>query len=65
MLGFVYCSALFLHVYQYRHRLRAAYGHDFWDGAKKTVAAFWDGQARIWHGEYHIYTPGILYAKGI
>lgn len=50
LLLFLYCSALFLHVYQYRHRLRAAYGKDFWDGAKKTVAAFWIGQSRIWHG---------------
>ena len=54
LLGFLYCSALFLHVYQYRHRLRTAYGQDFWDGAKKTVGAFWDGQARIWHGKLHI-----------
>ena len=55
VLLFVYCSALFLHVYRYRHRLRQAYSHDFWLGAKKTVAAFWDGQARIWHGMYWYY----------
>lgn len=53
LLLFVHSCALFLHVYRYRHRLRAAYGHDFWDGAKKTIAAFWYGQSKIWHGEYY------------
>lgn len=47
---FLFGSSLFLHVHNYRHRLREAYSLDFWDGARKTVAAFWDGQARIWHG---------------
>ena len=51
---FLYGSSLFLHVHNYRHRLREAYSVDFWDGARKTVAAFWDGQARIWHGLYII-----------
>ncbi|XP_052776723.1 transmembrane protein 68-like [Mya arenaria] len=47
---FLYCCAIFLHVYQYRQRLHEAYVHDFWDGAKKTVAVFWEAQGRIWHG---------------
>lgn len=46
----LYCCAIFLHVYQYRCRLRDAYAHDFWDGAKNTVAVFWEAQGRIWHG---------------
>ncbi|KAL4235744.1 Transmembrane protein 68 [Mactra antiquata] len=46
----LYCCAIFLHVYQYRHRLRDAYAVDFWGGAKKTVAVFWEAQGRIWHG---------------
>ncbi|CAC5367261.1 Transmembrane protein 68 [Mytilus coruscus] len=50
ILLFFYGMALFLHVHNYRHRLREAYSQDFWDGARKTVSAFWDGQARIWHG---------------
>ena len=63
LLGFLYCSALFLHVYQYRHRLRTAYGQDFWDGAKKTVGAFWDGQARIWHGKLYNLALGLINAE--
>ncbi|OWF44773.1 transmembrane protein 68-like [Mizuhopecten yessoensis] len=50
ILLFLYGSALFLNVYHYRRRLREAYGRDFWDGARKTLAALWDGQARLWHG---------------
>ncbi|XP_071117548.1 DGAT1/2-independent enzyme synthesizing storage lipids-like isoform X1 [Haliotis cracherodii] len=50
LLVFLYASVLFLLVYRQRHRLRDAYAHDFWDGARKTLAALWDGQGRIWHG---------------
>lgn len=46
----VYASALFLHCYRYRHRLREAYHHDFWDGARNMLAVLWDGQGYIWHG---------------
>ncbi|GFN90774.1 transmembrane protein 68-like [Plakobranchus ocellatus] len=31
-------------------KLKAAYDHDFWDGARKTLSAFWIAQGRIWHG---------------
>ncbi|KAK3762046.1 hypothetical protein RRG08_050621 [Elysia crispata] len=31
-------------------KLKAAYVHDFWEGARKTLSAFWIAQARIWHG---------------
>lgn len=50
ILLFLYASALFLNLYNYRQRLREAYERDFWDGARKTLAALWDGQARLWHG---------------
>lgn len=50
LLIFIYASALFLHFYRYRHRLREAYQHDFWDGARNTLAVLWDGQGYIWHG---------------
>ncbi|XP_060605881.1 monoacylglycerol/Diacylglycerol O-acyltransferase-like [Ruditapes philippinarum] len=46
----LYCCAIFLHVYQYRRRLRDAYAQDFWGGARNTVAVFWEAQGRIWHG---------------
>ncbi|KAK3090668.1 hypothetical protein FSP39_013564 [Pinctada imbricata] len=45
-----YASSIFLHVYHYRHSLQEAYTHDFWDGARKTLAALWDAQGWIWHG---------------
>ncbi|XP_074644055.1 DGAT1/2-independent enzyme synthesizing storage lipids-like [Tubulanus polymorphus] len=47
---FLYASALFLYIYQHRHRLRDAYSRDFWDGARDTLAVLWDFQGRIWHG---------------
>ncbi|XP_071117554.1 DGAT1/2-independent enzyme synthesizing storage lipids-like isoform X3 [Haliotis cracherodii] len=65
LLVFLYASVLFLLVYRQRHRLRDAYAHDFWDGARKTLAALWDGQGRIWHGwrllmeVFHV-TPGTV-----
>lgn len=51
ILVFLYASALFLQIFHYRERLRAAYQHDVWDGARKTLAAVWDGQAKFFHGE--------------
>ncbi|KAK3579115.1 hypothetical protein CHS0354_022135 [Potamilus streckersoni] len=50
LLIFFYGSALFLQIYQYRYRLHEAYAHDVWDGARKSVAAVWFAQARVWHG---------------
>lgn len=38
--------------FMYRDRLRNAYEQDFWDGARKTVAALWDAHGWVWHGEY-------------
>nr|XP_022314363.1 transmembrane protein 68-like isoform X2 [Crassostrea virginica] len=50
ILLFLYCSAFFLHLYNYRHNFREAYNHDIWDGARTAIAAAWDAQGRIWHG---------------
>lgn len=58
LLVFIYGSALFLQLYRRRHRLRDAYARDFWNGARNTLAAVWEGQGRIWHGTI----PFILFA---
>ncbi|CAG7724030.1 unnamed protein product [Allacma fusca] len=51
ILVFLYLSCFFLYIYKWhRHRLIEAYEHDFWQGARKTLAAFWDAQGWIWHG---------------
>ncbi|KAK7100332.1 DGAT1/2-independent enzyme synthesizing storage lipids-like [Littorina saxatilis] len=50
ILVFLYASALFLVIFHYRERLRAAYQHDIWDGARKTLAALWSGQGFVTHG---------------
>ncbi|KAK0069383.1 transmembrane protein 68 [Biomphalaria pfeifferi] len=39
-----------LFIYKQRMKLKAAYDHDFWDGARKTLSVFWTAQAKIWHG---------------
>lgn len=51
LLIFLYGNALFVHVYKLRHRLRAAYARDFWDGARSTLASFWDAHGTVWHGK--------------
>ena len=50
MLLFIYASAFFLHLYRLRHTLRSAVQRDHWDGARNVLAAIWDAQGRIWHG---------------
>ncbi|XP_013382530.1 transmembrane protein 68 [Lingula anatina] len=50
IIAFLYASALFLHIYRLRHQLKDAYSQDFWNGARKTLAALWDAQGYIWHG---------------
>ena len=52
----IYASALFLHLYRLRQPLKqavkdAVHRRDFWDGARRILAALWDAQGRIWHGE--------------
>nr|CAD7456934.1 unnamed protein product [Timema tahoe] len=45
-----YLTALILYIYKlHRDRLRHAYETDFWDGARKSVAAVWDAHGWIWH----------------
>ena len=46
----LYASAVFLWVFQYRHDIQEAYQHDFWDGARRTLAAFWDGTGHYYFG---------------
>ena len=46
----VYASALFLHFYRWRHHLKDVYTRDVWEAARHTLAAFWDFQGKIWHG---------------
>ncbi|XP_075231267.1 DGAT1/2-independent enzyme synthesizing storage lipids isoform X2 [Lycorma delicatula] len=46
-----YVTGVILYIYKFhRERLRHAYETDFWDGARKTVAAIWDAHGWIWHG---------------
>ena len=53
----LYASALFLTIYKWRSELHEAYHHNFWDGARQTLAVLWEAQAPVWHGE-------LLYDKG-
>ena len=52
----VYASALFLHLYRLRQPLKTAVQNavqkkDFWDSARRILAAVWDAQGKIWHGK--------------
>ena len=60
ILVFLYASALFLQILPYWKRLRAAYQHDIWDGARKTIAAAWAGQAYIFHGNLLVWYSSCL-----
>ncbi|XP_059175030.1 monoacylglycerol/Diacylglycerol O-acyltransferase-like [Physella acuta] len=70
---FLYLSSLMLFIYKQRMKLKAAYDHDFWDGARKTLGALWWAQARTWHGYeveglHHIPESGpalIIYYHGV
>ena len=46
----LYASSLFMLIYRLRRNIKDAYSLDFWEGARKTVSAFWDAHGRIWHG---------------
>lgn len=59
----LYLSILFLHVYKRKNQLREAYSNNLWDGARKTLAALWDGHGTIWHG-YEIYGMEKIPDKG-
>ncbi|KAI6211996.1 PlsC domain-containing protein [Aphelenchoides besseyi] len=50
LLFFIYGCVIFLHVYGLRHRIREAYQSSYWDGARTSIASFWDGVGYLWHG---------------
>ena len=51
----LYGTALFLHIYQHRRRqIYDAYASNFWEGARSSVAAFYDAQATLWHGKFEL-----------
>uniref|UniRef100_A0A7E4W3Z6 PlsC domain-containing protein n=2 Tax=Panagrellus redivivus TaxID=6233 RepID=A0A7E4W3Z6_PANRE len=50
ILFFIYGSVIFLHVYGLRNRIREAYASSYWDGARTSIASFWDGVGYLWHG---------------
>nr|CAB3267114.1 transmembrane protein 68-like [Phallusia mammillata] len=48
---YLYLSALLLFVYHRRHSIYEAFhNHNVWEGYKQTIATFWTGHGRIWHG---------------
>lgn len=50
LLLFIYGCVIFLHIYGLRHQIRAAYASSYWDGARMSIASFWDGVGYLWHG---------------
>lgn len=51
LLVLIYTSSLFLTIYKWSSHLQEAYHRNFWDGARQTLAVFWEAQATIWHGK--------------
>ena len=47
----VYGCVIFLHIYKLRHRIREDYHSSYWNGARTSIAAFWDAVGYVWHGE--------------
>ncbi|VDK44201.1 unnamed protein product [Anisakis simplex] len=47
---FIYGCVIFLHIYGLRHRIREAYASSLWDGARISIASFWDAVGYVWHG---------------
>ncbi|KAF7638143.1 PlsC domain-containing protein [Meloidogyne graminicola] len=50
LLFLIYASVIFLHCYGLRNRIREAYASSYWDGARTSIASFWDGVGLFWHG---------------
>lgn len=50
LLLLIYASVIFLHCYGLRNRIREAYASSYWDGARTSIASFWDGVGLLWHG---------------
>lgn len=60
----LYGTALFLHIYQHRRRqIYDAYASNFWEGARSSVAAFYDAQATLWHGKLLHCHLGLFYCS--
>ncbi|KAH7729626.1 Cytochrome oxidase assembly protein 1 [Aphelenchoides avenae] len=50
LLFFIYGCVIFLHIYGLRNRIREAYASSYWDGARTSIASFWDAVGSLWHG---------------
>ncbi|VDO32692.1 unnamed protein product [Onchocerca flexuosa] len=50
LLLFIYGCVIFLHIYGLRNRIREAYASSLWDGARISIASFWDAVGYVWHG---------------
>ncbi|VDK79214.1 unnamed protein product [Litomosoides sigmodontis] len=50
LLLFIYGCIIFLHIYGLRNRIREAYASSLWDGARISIASFWDAVGYVWHG---------------
>uniref|UniRef100_A0A1I7VVU2 PlsC domain-containing protein n=1 Tax=Loa loa TaxID=7209 RepID=A0A1I7VVU2_LOALO len=50
LLFFIYGCVIFLHIYGLRNRIREAYASSLWDGARISIASFWDAVGYVWHG---------------
>lgn len=50
LLLFIYGCVIFLHIYGLRNRIREAYASSLWDGARISIASFWDAVGHVWHG---------------
>lgn len=51
LLLFIYGCVIFLHIYGLRNRIREAYASSMWDGARISIASFWDAVGYVWHGK--------------
>ncbi|VDM14807.1 unnamed protein product, partial [Wuchereria bancrofti] len=49
LLLFIYGCVIFLHIYGLRNRIREAYASSLWDGARISIASFWDAVGYVWH----------------
>uniref|UniRef100_A0A914XKQ9 Phospholipid/glycerol acyltransferase domain-containing protein n=1 Tax=Plectus sambesii TaxID=2011161 RepID=A0A914XKQ9_9BILA len=46
----IYGCVIFLHIYKLRHQIREAYASSYFDGARTSIASFWDAVGYVWHG---------------
>ncbi|KAK0398419.1 hypothetical protein QR680_002585 [Steinernema hermaphroditum] len=50
LLLFIYGCVIFLHIYRLRHEIVEAYHTSYWNGARTSIASFWDAVGYLWHG---------------